>query len=100
MSQTYHPLGNRILIRKQVAEEQKTPSGIITSMDKPDVETSTIGKIITIASKVDKTLDLKEGQMIKFAKHSQVDLGNQMALVKDIDIQAIIYEKEDENETK
>lgn len=99
MTKQYQPLGNRILIQKEVPIEEKTPGGIITTMDKPDIAVSTIGKIIYIAAGVDKTLNLEVGQTIKFAKHSQVELGNELVLVADENIQAIIYTNYDKLET-
>ena len=98
------PLGNRVLLEQQYLKEETTPSGIIIAMDEtnPDHREKQLTGIITCLGKgVDKTLGLKLGNLVRFAKHSEVsvDPENDLILVKDCDIQAIIYNGEND-ETK
>ena len=95
MNKNYQPLGNRVLIEK-IKIEEKSKNGIILPMDiaTHKYETDTIGTIIALGAGVDKKLGLKLDQKIKYAKHSQVEMAEGILLVKDTDIQAIIYEGE------
>lgn len=98
------PLGNRILLEQQFVKEEKTASGIVLTIDETnphDREKQLKGIIVDIGSKVDKSLGLKKGHLVKFVKHSEttIDEENNLILVKDTDLQAIIFQG-DENETK
>ena len=97
----YKPQGNRVLIEKLKAEEEETKGGVLIpfeiSQHKNELET--VGIIKKLGDGVDKTLGLKVGFKVKYAKHSEVKCDEDVMLVKDTDIQAIIYEGE-ENETK
>lgn len=97
MPKTYKPQGNRLLIQK-IKLKEKTQGGIILPTDqaKHQHELDTVATIVLIGSKVDITLGLEIGQKIKYAKHSQTNLeeDGDLMLVKDLDIQAIIYESE------
>lgn len=94
---TYNPLGNRVLIKQNTITEETTAGGIILTMDETnphDREKQLTGVIISLGYKVDQELNLKKGLTVKFAKHSEVhiDTEEDLILVQDKDIQAIIIE--------
>lgn len=95
MTKQYKPCGNRVLIKKLPVEE-KTKSGIIlqTSEVEQQKHMNTYAEVLSIGYNVDKTFGLKVGDKIAFAKYSETVLDDeeQIATVKDENIQAIIYE--------
>ena len=92
----YKPLDNRVLIKK-IEIQEETRNGIILPMDTAThkYETDTIGTVEALGNSVNKTLNLRVGCKVKYAKHSQVELDEGVIIVKDSDIQAIIYEEEE-----
>jgi len=65
------PIGDRVVV-EPLEEEQKTPSGIYI----PDTakEKEMKGRIVAIGNKVDKELDLKEEDIILYAKYAGTEI--------------------------
>ena len=92
----FHPLGDRVLIRR-VEEEEKTKGGIIipdTAKEKPiegEVLAVGNGKILEDGSV--RKLDVKVGDRVLFGKYSGTEVkldGEERLIVREDDILAVL----------
>ncbi len=94
MYSSIHPLSDRVLIRRQELQEEKTAGGIII----PDAakEKSQIGEVIAVGPgriSPDGKLHpmaVKQGDKVLFGKYAGVDVDKDLLIVREDDILGIL----------
>lgn len=95
MFKNFRPLGNRILIEREVLSELKTESGLITNVDPVAGEMPPIGTVIAVGpgsyqNGILIPIDLSIGDKIYFMRHSDTLLDDTYSVLAENAVLGVI----------